>query len=143
MKHCRLCKQQVSLDQFTRNRTARDGLAYECGPCRRKAGREYATAHRNPERSRIQKLKLKYQMTPEQFEVLVQNQKGLCAICDTAPLTILHIDHDHSCCAKDTSCGRCIRGLLCAKCNKALGLLNDNPVTLLKAAAYVEKYKAA
>lgn len=38
----------------------------------------------------------------------------------------LCIDHDHTCCPGRTSCGECIRGVLCANCNSALGQVHDS-----------------
>jgi hypothetical protein len=52
--------------------------------------------------------------------------------------TTLHVDHDHTCCAKNTSCGKCVRGLLCAGCNMALGLLRNNPGIISGLALYAE-----
>ena len=34
----------------------------------------------------------------------------------------LHIDHDHGCCGKDKSCGRCVRGILCGNHNRLIGM---------------------
>ena len=48
-----------------------------------------------------------------------------------------HIDHDHGCCPGGRSCGRCIRGLLCNRCNTALRNFRDNAQILRKAADYV------
>lgn len=34
------------------------------------------------------------------------------------------VDHDHRCCPRDTSCGQCVRGIMCRECNK---LIPDRP----------------
>lgn len=52
------------------------------------------------------------------------------------------VDHDHSCCIESFSCGECIRGILCDRCNKVLGLLQENENLLpdyMK--SYLNKYK--
>lgn len=50
----------------------------------------------------------------------------------------LYVDHDHSCCERDGSCGECVRGLLCRSCNTALGLVKDSPNRLLGLLKYLE-----
>lgn len=64
---------------------------------------------------------------------LAEQQGHTCAICATAPGTPyadeLHVDHCHA-------TGK-VRGLLCGPCNRALGLMQDNPVRLAAAARYV------
>lgn len=53
----------------------------------------------------------------------------------------LHVDHDHECCPKTPACGKCVRGLLCRRCNHALGLAGDNPEVLRGIALYVERFR--
>jgi hypothetical protein len=82
-------------------------------------------------------------MTPEDYDKMVKHQNGGCAICHTPTSEgqSLHVDHDHSCCSGEKSCGKCIRGLLCQKCNHALGLLGDNILKLEKAIDYLTPSK--
>lgn len=102
-------------------------------PHTRAKAREYYKAH--PERRRVQTLR-RYGVTPEQFDAMLVEQERACAICGATD-GILHVDHDHACCAGQRSCGGCVRGLLCANCNKAIGLLDDDPVRLDRAIAYL------
>lgn len=86
---------------------------------------------------------IKYGINQSQFEAMLKSQNYLCACCDE-PLKRSHIDHDHSCCrGKAKSCGRCIRGILCSRCNCGLGNFDDDPDLLLKAAAYVSGWQRA
>ena len=49
------------------------------------------------------------------------------------------VDHDHSCCPGNKSCGKCLGGLLCQKCNVALGYLGDDPKRVMAAARYLAR----
>lgn len=54
--------------------------------------------------------------------------------------SLLVVDHDHSCCPGVTSCGLCVRGLLCTQCNSAAGLLGDDAVKALELGRYLERW---
>lgn len=71
-------------------------------------------------------------ITPDEWLGRVEAQHGACAICGDEPddpLT-LHIDHDH---ATGT-----VRGLLCNRCNTALGMLRDDPMLMACAIEYLQ-----
>lgn len=86
--------------------------------------------NRTPQR--VYKLR-RHGLTEETFAALLEAQGGGCAICgSTEPGNgSFRIDHDH-----DT--GQ-VRGLLCHKCNVALGLMGDDPERLARAAAYLRE----
>ena len=64
----------------------------------------------------------KYKMTGRDYAALLSQQGGVCRLCQEPPgAEPLHVDHDHSCCATKKTCGRCVRGLLCRRCNTLLG----------------------
>ncbi len=72
-------------------------------------------------------LKLRYGITEDDFNGMLQEQGGLCVICLAAPAT--HVDHCH-----DTNR---VRGLLCFNCNAALGRFEDDPAVVGRALEYV------
>lgn len=96
--------------------------------------------------ARSQMWSAKYGITPLQYNDLLESQGSVCAIClqeetqQYRGMTIMYaVDHDHSCCPGKKSCGKCIRGLLCHKCNSGLGMFNDNVDSMLRAISYLGK----
>lgn len=82
-------------------------------------------------RLRCSHLKRKYNITIDDYNRMVKQQKGKCKICKSFPdRPSFDIDHNHK-------TGQ-IRGLLCQKCNRGLGHFNHNPKILRKAAKYLE-----
>lgn len=64
-------------------------------------------------------------------------QDGLCVLCGLplpADRSKAAMDHDHACCPGVMSCNYCRRGLVHGKCNKAIGMLGDDPDLLMTVA---------
>lgn len=83
---------------------------------------------------------LRFNMHPDDIRTLFASQADRCAICksDDPRARGWHIDHDHSCCPENgRSCGKCVRAILCGRCNVGLGMFGDDPTTLLAAANYL------
>lgn len=133
------CKQ--CMNQYQREWRARDadrlrarGRAYY--QTRKEAEREYTRAYRaaNPEavKASSRRAKLRgYGLDEEGYALILDRQEGVCAICREACATgrKLAVDHDHA-------SGQ-VRGLLCSKCNKGLGLFGDSIEGVNKALAYL------
>lgn len=89
------------------------------------------------ESRREQRLVKKYGISSVDYEDMAEPQHWCCKICDDPAhgRALFHVDHCHA-------TGK-VRGLLCSKCNQAIGLLRDDPLLMRKAAVYVEYAKAA
>lgn len=121
LRVCSCCAVDKPIEDFPRNKKSRGGYLNICKRC-------YTIKNAN---SKWGILNI--------YEYVDGN---LCEICSTVLYVgdrKFAIDHDHSCCPPGEKCCRkCIRGLLCADCNKALGLLRDDPQLLRNAAEYLE-----
>ena len=154
MKKCTKCKVLKDFCAFNKKAKSKDGLNTYCRECCKHDQAEWRK--NNPTfgvknyRSWRQQNPIKYKETTrkkglrqyglsiEEWEIIFDKQNGVCAICNLPETVIdkgtkrrLAVDHCHS-------TGK-VRGLLCTKCNRAIGLLNDNPEILDKASAYLRK----
>lgn len=114
-----------------------------CRPCSLEVKKAEYPARRHEHRDR--QLRRKFGLTLTDWEALLASQGGVCAGCGTdtpGGRGSFHVDHDRACCPGKTSCGKCIRGLLCSACNVGVGLLGDDPERLRRLADYIEKARA-
>lgn len=141
-RECQSKRQKLYREENRQQISARRRADYaENAEARRASGRAYYAA--NPDANWARNIKKKYGLTPDDYYRILDSQLGLCANpgCFNAPIEgqeRFHVDHDHACCPGDRSCGRCIRGILCPGCNKALGCARDDVKRLRGLADYLE-----
>lgn len=99
-------------------------------PGPRCAGHHRQKTAARKEIAREQRWQIVYNLSPDQHAAILAAQGGACFICGKGgKRKSLSIDHDHACCDGPTSCGHCVRQLLCQVCNRYLGYINDSPAT--------------
>lgn len=165
-KLCNFCVPPTTKDEseFFKSASSKDGLEFRCKVCYRayraarraldrKAQQKYYKKNRKkiikkvvdwqrvnarrrydlaqPSRRKY-KLKSLYGLALEDYLKLLEIQGNVCKICKLSPQKeSLCVDHDHKTGA--------VRGLLCQRCNKAIGSFEDSPTLLKRAAAYIEE----
>jgi hypothetical protein len=169
-KICSICKKEKPFNKFYRHISSKpNGVRKQCNDCRkiyrkkahkdnpkikRRQARNWVNKNRdkvneearrrrseNRKRYKGYTLKRDFGITLIQYEKMLNEQGGLCKLCNR-PETAKHqsghtkelaVDHDHV--------TKNIRGLLCWVCNTGIGKLQDDPVLLRKAANYIEKHR--
>lgn len=143
-KFCSKCGITKDVNEFYKNKAAKDGLTFNCKECNLKATILYRKTEKGKEASRradkkyhqsekgkkiLQKylknserknrLKRTYGLTLKQYDKMVEDQDGVCAICGSVNENghRLAVDHNHK-------TGK-VRGLLCRKCNLGLFALEN------------------
>jgi hypothetical protein len=118
--HCRRCERYLDKSQFWGDKET------YCKECKKFVGIN----------SNLKNKKLDI----EKYSEIEKSQNGVCKICGGTDKKRLSVDHDHSCCSGSKTCGNCTRGLLCSRCNKTLGMVQDNPELLQKMINYLTIY---
>ena len=155
-KHCNACNKDKFLGDFGKDKHSKLGVTDYCRECKnakareraKKAGgykkrneqsKEYRKAfYSKPENLRKYRdrwYQKSYGLTIQQYEYLLREQDNKCAICHLPAaeekLKRLAVDHNHK--------TKKVRGLLCQKCNRAIGLLCENPIILIRAIQYLQR----
>ena len=117
--HCRRCEKYLSVDKFPKQKRYQS----YCKECRTHIGRKH----------NLDKLGVSI----EKYLEIEKEQDYKCKICGQEDKRRLSVDHDHSCCNSYPACGNCVRGLLCSRCNRALGIVNDDTELLQKMIQYL------
>ena len=163
MKKCKVCRESKPLDQFYRAAGMADGHRSDCIQCNLAAKRTRTALDPQANRDRVRRwqqanrdryratqleykrrperkaadreghLKRKYGITLADYDRMFDAQGGVCAICgEPRPEErTLHVDHDHETGA--------IRGLLCFRCNNALGDFREEYELFRRAADYLDR----
>jgi len=129
-KICRTCGKEKTINKF-RLRADKRATRPHCNTCLNARANRSTPGYEARTKYQIRK---KYDMSMEDFNNLVEQQQGTCAICLKSSKIEdrrLYVDHCHK-------TGR-IRGLLCNTCNARLGQFSDSLILLEAAAAYLRK----
>lgn len=116
-KLCTACQQCKPLDDFKKNKDGKFGRHSICRKCNSERTK-YRYANGDSYAVRLKKL---YNLSVEEYEQMYAEAEGCCQVCGVAETELtkrLAVDHCHS-------TGK-VRGLLCSKCNTALGQLDDS-----------------
>ncbi len=132
MKYCGCCKKTLDPTYFAKNKAKKDGLQERCKKCR--AEHHQTIKHLRKPQTRDDKRRYliqSYGISVNDYENILSSQNNSCAICgsDDWGKPSPSIDHCHS-------TGE-VRGLLCNKCNRALGMFGDDVFNMFNAIKYL------
>ena len=149
---CRLCKAKREMKGYYKNYIQDKVCQYCTTPFQTRAGNQrfctekcqilaYKPSEQIAKNMRTSSLKYRlkdYALTVEDYEFELENQNYVCAICGQpetekfrGTLRRLSVDHNH-----ETGC---YRGLLCGRCNKAIGMFQDDLDLIKKAIQYLQR----
>lgn len=139
-----------TLEYFHKDKQHKDGLCSRCKTCRNEWSREHHNIYKDIKNEQAKERRIKngnknylerrengkdleyklrylYGLSIEEYNNMLNKQNNKCLICGSKNRLV--VDHNHK-------TGE-VRGLLCGKCNKGLGLLKENPLILVKTIKYI------
>ena len=132
MKKCSKCLEYKTFDNFYKRENRLCGYTSRCKSCLR----QYKNVSLTSNRSRRNHFKKTYNITIAQYDEMLLKQNDCCAICKRHKSEVTVKRKNHLCVDHNHSTGK-IRGLLCDKCNRGIGLLCDDIDILKNAIEYL------
>lgn len=130
--HCKECG--VELD-VTNSIYIRFSRLNKCKSCNNEYQKKYYHENYSGNKEHIREghLRVRFGITAEDYNKLLELQSGGCAICKQSCLTgrRLAVDHNHE--------TNEIRGLLCNSCNAGIGHFKEDENLLLNAIEYLKR----
>ena len=143
---CLECRCWKCVEEFRVNKTNSTGVVPYCRPCETIRQRRWRDRHPQmvkDQQARVKATKSKkkrlarYGLSEDSYKLLFASQCGRCVICMTQDPGARgwQIDHCHK-------TGK-VRGILCVKCNAALGMASDNVDRLRSMIEYLKRWADA
>lgn len=141
-KVCSKCGTEKPLSEYHKHKACVGGVNSYCKFCQYEQNKKWAEANKEKDKRSKQnsRLKLRFGITVEDYDKLLDSQNGVCAICGqpetkthngTDTVIALAVDHCHT--------DGHIRGLLCKRCNQTLGQVEDNIDILENMITYLKR----
>lgn len=131
-KICSHCEKEKSLKDFKKNKDGKLGRYSLCKDCQSNRDK---TRYTNGDSYAV-RLKKLYGLSSDEYEQLYLEAEGKCQSCGVKEVELsrrLAVDHCHN--------SGIVRGLLCGKCNTALGQLDDNLEKIASLYSYLKERK--
>lgn len=135
---CKTCKEYKVNTEYYKSKLTKSGLRGSCAACTREQDKLYRQFNKEKVKLSTKKKRLKkcYGITPEEYATAMSSS-SVCEICSSLEgndaNSMFCYDHCHS--------TGLFRGVLCRKCNQAIGTLGDTANSVLKAYEYLKRFE--
>jgi hypothetical protein len=142
VRYCNCCGESEFTVKFYKHKKGRGGFLAICAGCTQKKWREspavasggykeYVKRYYEARRDKLiaYNRDYMYSLPDGWYDKKYQEQGGKCACC---------LEHHDKLCVDHCHKTNLVRGLLCSRCNHALGHLRDNPETAARMVGYLK-----